>query len=310
MKRFIKMILLFDTILLLIAMLFDAFISYRLRQNTGNLFNSWSAIYKKELKNDIIINGNSRAWVQYSPAILDSVLGSNAWNLGIDGSSINRQIIRYNTYCRVQRHLPKLLIQNVDFTTIGITKDLQREQFFPYFFFDRQLMRDEDKYEHFSFAEKYLPCYRYYGYKYVILSALTGETFGDHTLYKGYHGYEKSWDGSLFESIDTVKVADNADALAEFASFIGDVVTSGTKVVFVFAPIYEGVTEKIPDVNYMFDMFAGVSEKYGIPTLNYNDDPISHDTLNFYNATHLNRRGAEAFSRKLAHDIDSLGLYN
>lgn len=28
-----------------------------------------------------------------------------------------------------------------------------------------------------------------------------------------------------------------------------------------------------------------------------------YDTLNFYNATHLNRRGAEQFSIKLAHDI-------
>lgn len=304
------MISYFGALLFVLASLTDAFISYRLRHSESREFAAWGDVYNQKLNNDILINGGSRAWVQYSPAILDSVLGSDAWNLGIDGSSSNRQILRYNTYCRRQDHHPKLLIQNIDFATIGYSKDLEREQFFPYFFYDRQLMRDADKYEHFSFAEKYLPCYRYYGYRDVVVSALTGKVLGDDRLYKGYYGRELGWDRTLFDDIDTVKVADNAKALAEFDSFIGDVVASGTKVVFVFAPIYEGVTEKIPDVNYMFDMFAGVSEKYGIPTLNYNDSPISQDTLNFYNATHLNRRGAESFSRQLAHDIDSLGLYN
>lgn len=310
MKKFIKMLVLFGLILGGLSVLTDCFISYRLRHSESRIFAAWGDVYNQELHNDILINGGSRAWVQYNPIIIDSVLYTDSWNLGIDGSSSNRQILRYNTYCRIHGHHPKLLIQNIDFATIGQTKDLEREQFFPYFIWDRQLMHDADKYEHFSWAEKYIPCYRYFGYRDVIMSAITGKALGDERLYKGYCGRDLSWDKSLFNDIDTVRVADNALALSEFDTFIGEVVASGTKVVFVFAPIYEGVTEKIPDVNYMFEMFAGVSNKYEIPTLNYNDDPICRDTLNFYNATHLNRRGAEAFSKKLSHDIDSLGFLN
>lgn len=42
--------------------------------------------------------------------------------------------------------------------------------------------------------------------------------------------------------------------------------------------------------------------------LDYTNDPICYDTAYFYNAMHLNARGANLFTEKLAHDIDSLNL--
>ena len=54
-------------------------------------------------------------------------------------------------------------------------------------------------------------------------------------------------------------------------------------------------------------MFFRIINTYS-PILNYTYDPISYDTNFFYNATHLNKTGAELFTRKLAHDIDSLQL--
>lgn len=309
MKRFIKMLVLFGLILGGLSVLTDCFISYRLRHSQSREFKAWGDIYLNELHNDVLISGGSRAWVQYDPMVLDSVLGCNAWNIGIDGSSINRQIIRYNTYCRVQGHAPKLLIQNIDFATIGFTQDLEREQFFPFFFYDRQLMRDADKYEQFSWTERFIPCFRYYGYRDVIMSAITGKSLGNDLLAKGFYGRDLTWDGALFEQMDTISVADNPDALALFDGFICDVKESGTNVVFVYAPIYYGVTEKIPDIDHMYSMFGSIAEKHGIPVLDYNNDTICFSQKYFYNATHLNRTGAKIFSHQLATDIDSLGLY-
>jgi lysophospholipase L1-like esterase len=55
-------------------------------------------------------------------------------------------------------------------------------------------------------------------------------------------------------------------------------------------------------------MYDSIARKYNIPILDYHYDPISFDTAYFYNATHMNKRGAELFTAKLAHDIDSLRI--
>ena len=56
----------------------------------------------------------------------------------------------------------------------------------------------------------------------------------------------------------------------------------------------------------VFAIYQSLADRYGCQILNYTYDSISHDTLNFYNASHLNRRGAELFSTKLAHDLKEL----
>ena len=58
----------------------------------------------------------------------------------------------------------------------------------------------------------------------------------------------------------------------------------------------------------MYAMYDSIARKYDIPILDYNYDPISYDTAYFYNAMHSNKKGAELFSVKLTHDIDSLGI--
>jgi lysophospholipase L1-like esterase len=76
----------------------------------------------------------------------------------------------------------------------------------------------------------------------------------------------------------------------------------------VYAPLYIDATEKIINIEGMYQMYDSIARKYNIPILDYNYDPISYDTIYFYNATHLNKKGAELFSVKLAHDIDTLGI--
>jgi hypothetical protein len=75
----------------------------------------------------------------------------------------------------------------------------------------------------------------------------------------------------------------------------------------VYAPFYIGATRKMgPAADTMFALYQSFADRYGCQILNYTYDNISYDTLNFYNASHLNRRGAELFSTKLAHDLKEL----
>ena len=309
MKKFLYKILLFTFLIILCAYGLDLFLSWRLRTNENRMYAAWNQVYNDTTDYNLVINGSSRAWTQYSPLILDTTLGVNSFNLGIDGSAINRQIIKYRKY-RDLHGAPSYLIQNIDLGTMDYTYGYEREQFFPYFFYDRALIKDLDQYEKFSFLEKYCPCYRYLGYKEVLLEALFHDNTGHHVEYltKGYLGRWDKWDGSQLAKQDKVECACDTNAIKIFEEFLNEVTHEGTKVIFVYAPVYHEVRAKMINEQQMFDMYDSIAKKFDIQILDYNDIPMCYDTTYFYNGTHLNKVGAEMFTTKLAHDIDSLGL--
>ena len=309
MKKFLYKILLFTLLIILCAYGLDLFLSWRLRTNENRVYAAWNQLYNSDIDYDLVINGSSRAWTQYSPLVLDSILGVNSFNLGIDGSAINRQIIKYKKYCQLHG-LPKYLIQNIDLGTMAITFGYEREQFFPYFFYDRDLMKDCNRYEDFSFGEKYIPCYRYIGYEEVLLEAIFHDNTGHYFEYltKGYLGRWDKWEGSALANLDSVVCSCDTTSIHLFMDFLEEITAEGTKVMFVYAPVYHVAREKMTNEQQMLDMYDSIASRFDIPILDYNDIPMCYDTAYFYNATHLNKNGAELFTTKLAHDIDSIGF--
>ena len=309
MKKFLYQILLFTLLVVVCAFGLDFFLSYRLRQNPNRMYAVWNQVYNDSICYDLVVNGSSRAWTQYNPLILDSILNLSSFNLGIDGSAINRQIIKYNKYCELHGN-PKYLIQNIDLGTMSYTMGYEREQFFSYFFYDRDLLNKYDQYENFSWGEKFLPCYRYLGYDEVMIEAVFNDNKKHYFKYltKGYSGKDESWDGKQLSKMDEVICAVDSNALRIFEDFLLQVISEGTRLVFVYAPVYFVAREKMVNEVEMFAMYDSIAKKFDIPILDYNDISLCYDTAYFYNATHLNRVGAELFTTKLAYDIDSLGL--
>lgn len=309
MKKFLYKIFVFTFVITLCAYGLDCFMSYRLRTNENRIYAAWNQVYNDTTDYNLVINGSSRAWTQYSPLILDTTLGVNSFNLGIDGSAINRQIIKYWKY-RDLHGAPSYLIQNIDLGTTDYTYGYEREQFFPYFFYDRALIKDFDQYEKFSFLEKYCPCYRYLGYKEVLLEALFHDNTGHYFEYltKGYLGREDNWDGFTLAKLDSIVCSCDTNAINLFVEFLNQVRMQGTRVLFVYAPVYHVAREKMTNESHMFDMYDSIASMLDIPILDYNAIPMCYDTAYFYNATHLNKTGAELFTTKLAHDIDSIGF--
>ena len=307
MKKYLLNTLLFTILCLIFAFALDTILSFRLRQNQNRMFANWNQIYNDTTNYDLVINGNSRAWLQYNPFIIDSILHINSYNLGIDGSPINRQIIKYQKYCDLHK-MPKYLIQNIDLVTMGFRYGYERVQFFPYFFFDQELIIEIDEYENFSLMEKYVPCYRYLGYTDVITKALFNKLPYFGSIEKGYEGQVANWDGTELAKTTTIECACDTDAVRIFIDFLSEVTLNGTKVIFVYAPIYHEVREKMVNEKKMYEMYDTIAQCFNIPILDYNDISMCYDTTYFYNGTHLNKLGAEVFTTKLAHDIDSLRL--
>lgn len=298
MKKFLIHSVVFAAILWVFAIIADIYVSNNLRHSKERKYAAWNGIYNDTTYYDLVINGSSRAWVQYDPHILDSILHLNTYNFGIDGSAINRQIIKYHKYCELHGQ-PQYLLQNIDIFTMARTFGYEREQFFPYFFYDKDLLLKADKYEHFTLLEKYIPYYRYIGIDLYDWDA---------GLYKGYCGQDKAWDGSMFSQMDTVQVSSDSSMLRLFDDFLTEQAHLGTRVILVYSPIYHGVIDKCPDTGKMYTMYDSLAIKHHLSILNYIEMPLCYDTAYFYNATHLNRQGAEIFTTRLAQDLDSMGI--
>jgi hypothetical protein len=278
-----------------------------MRQSEDKMNVVWKEIFERKLNNDIVIIGNSRGWRHYSPAILDSILYTNSYNLGIDGRGINSQILRYHTYQRLNTK-PRLIIQNIDAFTIAPDNAFDREQFFPYF--DDKKFRDEVvEIEQLGIGDKYIPGFRYAGYLHKILVCMGVKNKRTEHLIRGYNGHDAKWDGTMYNQITgTVEYVHDFVSLNHFDKYLQQAKNDSIKIVFVYSPLYIGVTKKINNIEGMYAMYDSIAKKYDIPILDYNYDSLSYDTTFFYNATHLNKIGAELFSAKLAHAIDSLGI--
>lgn len=304
MKRFIKLVTLTIGMLFVLNVVLDYCFTVFLNQSQSELYKEWNRIIHGTIDADLVVIGSSRAWAQYDPHIMDSILLANSYNLGINGGSVNRQIVKYKVFRHYQKKKPSFLIVNFDYWNTWVINRFQREQYFPYLanVYMRKLIIDQ---EPFSLMELYLPMYRYY---FQGVSKLLREAMEIENTYKGYHAHDLEWDGEEFAKVKTVMFESLQNVVDEFDVFLSDLQRDDVKVIFVCSPIYIGVTEMTVNLSEFYDFRKHFSEKYGIPVLDYINDPICTDTTCFYNATHLNKKGAELFTTKLCQDLDSLGI--
>lgn len=284
----------------------DLIITHNLKCSDARMFNTYNAIYGDTLRCDAVVMGSSRGQVQYDVRILDSIAGLNCYNLSVDGRCIDAEVVIYNAY-RHHAPKPRLIIQNIDWGTLQMSNGYEREQYLPYLDKD-DLYEQTHENEGFTWADRWVPLVRYAGYHNVIFEGLgLPAKMARPTIYKGYVPRDELWDGSAFKQIDTLDFTCNPNAINIFDHYLAQCQKEGIHVVMVYAPFYIGATRKMgPAVDSMFALYQSFADRYGCDIFNYLYDSICYDTINFYNASHMNRQGAELFSTKLAKDIKEL----
>ncbi len=294
-------------ILFIINGILDIYVSNVLQHSRAPLYVTWNDITKQSIDADLIVMGNSRAAWQFSPKIMDSLLNTNSYVLGFPASGLNRQIIKYNIYNQYQKEQPKNIIINIDYyNTLSWTQGVYREQFFP-FMTDRFCRKQIRKVEPFNIIELSVPIYRYTTYK-GLWSLLREESPLTDGTYKGFLPNDKVWDGKEYEKLTTFHFSSNEETIQMFDDFLKTRTSENINIIFCYAPIYIGLTNKVDNLEKVYTTFQLFADKYNIPILDYTYSNISKDTAYFENASHLNKTGAELFTMQLCHDLDSLGI--
>lgn len=301
MKKFLYKVLIFIVLCFALAAIADYPYTTIIQKTSYDSFESWYDLMHGKIDADVLIMGNSRARLMISPIVLDSILGLNSYNIGMDGSPIKRQIVKYEI-CRQHNRKPFIVVQNIDCWSMSAPKmGYENEQFYPYFY-DSDFRDIIFSTEHFSFAEKYIPLYRYHGF----LPSLFSKS--PKTLKKGYVARDWKWKGDEFQKVDSLLFQTDKATVDMFDNYLSDLKDEGIKVVFVYSPLYIGATKKLSNEDEMRIFYQYFADKYDIPILDYTYSAISFDTTYFYNAMHLNKTGAELFSDSLANDLIKLGI--
>ena len=311
MKRFVLRFLIWLVIAVLVAVIVDWMISSGLRKTDIRRYAAWNDIYSGKIDADLVVLGNSQAWCSYNTYVMDSMLGINTYNLGIDGHSLHYWLIRYDTYRRFNPK-PKIILLNVCFAgtfTIMADEAYDREQFFPYIN-DKVLVSQVAKAKRITWIDRNAPLCRYFGYRNDVengISAFFGKTdFQDGGMYKGFRGNDYAWssNGVPRESYDSVdmKLVDELERFAEECD------RENIQLVFVKYPMCYPVVEHVRNLRESDSIFETVAGRYNMPILGYYYSDVTKDSTNYYNYSHLNRKGAEQFTVKLCRDLDSLEI--
>ena len=307
MKKFLRQTLFFALGLFLMAVVFDVVMTRRALRMKVPPYVSWNDLYQHNIDADVLIMGSSRAYVHFNPAIMDTILHANCYNLGMNGRAADSQILRYKVFRRRGIPKPKLIVYEVSHGTMQKSNGYERSQFVPYLH-DPYLWRLFHKQEEFSVADFVLPAWRFLGRKKMMHTILSpaSQKGGDNPVYKGFKGFDKPWDGRAYRKQKRVTYNSDTAIIRQFREFLDDCRRDSIPVVLVTSPFYIGGTRKMADSTAMHAMFAQIADDYGLPFLDYTYDELCHDTANFYNTMHLNRTGANLFTEKVARDIDSV----
>ena len=314
MKRFLKMFLIWVGVGLAIAYAWDAMITLGLRKTDIRKYAVWNDIYKGKAAADIVVLGSSRAWCGYNTYVMDSLLHCDSYNLGIDGHSLEMQLVRYDTYRRFNP-APRLILVNTDFlSTFNVNADprYEREQFFPYIT-DGELISRVKEVKRLTVLDRYFPLVRYYGYREDMengLAAFGGKKdFADGGMHKGYRGNEYPWKETESALPDSAYRVDIDTALTHLLdAFAARCKNEGIRVSFVKSPVYAPLRDRFSHMEDFDSVLEEVAAKNGVPVLDYSQSAICDDRNCFYNASHLNKQGSERFTRMLCQDLDSLAV--
>ncbi len=311
MKRFLYKISLLLLPLILISYPVDIFISNQLKQshNLSGEYEVLSDLYGGHANCDIAIYGSSRAWVHINPQILEDSLGVSAYNFGIDGHNFWLSYLRHLDLLKYNDK-PKQIIMSVDIFALQKRSNLyQMEQFLPFMLWNGNIRKYTSTYIGYNILDYFIPLKRYFGQKTILKEcsaiARNKNPFNEFRT-KGYAGMNRTWNSDLEKAQsmqDKFQVHMHQESIELFERFINECKEDNIDLVLVYTPEYIEGQNFIANRNDILDIFKNFAEEYGLLYLDYSDHEMCLNRDYFYNASHLNKEGAELFTRVLAEDL-------
>jgi len=309
MKKFLIEVIMFAMPVVILALFTDKFLSTNLRKSKSvaeGEFTVWNDIVDGKINSDVVVYGSSRAWIHINPQTLMDSLHTTVYNLGIDGHNFWLEYLRHQLLLKYN-HKPTLIIYSLDVFMLQKRKDLYNlEQFLPYMYGNKDM---EDKilsYQGFNKYDCKIPLLRYTGQYSAIRTALNmyfNPSQDTAMRIRGYQSRNIGWNEDLSKALHTMKsykVELDSSSMILFDKYISDCKQNNIQLIFVYSPEYIEGQHFVENRKDIMELYKHYSNKYGIPFYDFSADSMSYNKKYFYNASHLNKTGADLFSSRLA----------
>lgn len=308
MKKFGLTLILFSIPLCILAGLGNYFINQSLRKSNHKYYVVWNDLVSGNINSDVVVYGTSRARAHINSKILEDSLKFSTYNLGIDGYTFDMEYYRHKLILENNKK-PKYIIQTLDYHMLGKIKDLyQYEQFYPYFE-NKTIVNTIKNYNGLNRWDYQLPLVRYYGSKEQIFSAINILLRPSHNKgnrYKGFYNYNQVWTDDLKKAKKSKKAIFqkiDKQSLVLFEKLIVDTKKMGIEMIFVYTPEHIDGQNFVSNRTEIMRLYNKLAVQYDIPFIDYSSDPMCLNRNYFYNSEHLNLKGTNLFSSKLASDL-------
>lgn len=308
--QYLKKTMFFFTPLLVVAFGLNYLADEGLKRTDYVNYKQWSRLYEEKADADILILGNSRAACHVDPELLGRSLSASVYNLGLVGGYPQLQYRAYEIYRKQNSRKPSLIVLNVDWTTvtsIGVYIKRRKADYLPWC--TDPDWKDILEQAGYTLPERYLPLLKYGTrmqflqlglFSYWGLDAYGVQSEGP-TYDRGYLSHERV----DFSKKDIFSQLIDGD-LSVTTDFFRQCRQEGIPVVGYYSPLYEDCKNDFEYYQKTYQIIDSLLSVWDIPFLDYSDLPICKDTSYFRDCVHLNSRGAEWLTKRLACDIDSL----
>lgn len=308
MSKFLTKSLSLAFLFFVLCLILDVVVSKGLRKSELGSFKEWNEILSGNINADLVVLGSSNASVHLSPSVLDSVLKTKTYNLGINGYNFLMQEQKFDLFT-ANNSAPDFVIHVVGPTTLSRRDTLKfKKQFLPYI--SNPILRKVlQKYEGLRLLDYYLPLIRYRGRAKLMKSGFL--EFANIRHYSdakrnGFRSFDLEWSpepSEVFRSGYPNRMVVDDEVIKQYHQFIQDQQAKGVKLFMVNSPFYCVDQKYISNLDSINNIYSEISSTYGLPYWDYTQDSLSCDTSNFMEYNHLNTTGAMKFSKEIGERI-------
>ena len=274
-----------------------------LRENKEGIFDKYNTIFLKKNNYETVIIGSSRAESHFSCRMIDSVLHTDSYNIGIQGASLPFALDVFNAYL-ANSTFPENVIFNIDHHINTCDNDtvFMFPRYFPY-------LKNKTLYKALEKRDKRFSAFRYapfYGLAYMgdnyFYSAMRGffNKPGKYDLkyYKGYTSImDVKWKYKPYYACDEDIMYNRIDSIAALCKM------HHANLFLVISPIYYKASDLILNRSALIEKLKAKAASDNIMLMDYSNDQISKDSTLFADPYHLKEKGAELFTEELTEDL-------
>ena len=203
---------------------------------------------------------------------------------------------------------PKVIIHSVDIGTLQKGRMYNPDQFLPYMLWNKTFYDYMSMYDGYSYFDYKIPLIRYYGKLEAIKTAIKMSSHQSNEVQriKGYLGNDNSWNNDFDNAKKSMKKyvsLPDSLTLSLFDNYLAECKKNKIDVILVYSPYYIEGQEFIKNQSEIINIYEMLAQKYDFMFLDFTKDEICFDKKYFYNTSHMNKTGAELFTKKLCNQI-------